>query len=269
MSYIRTDHLYKTFTVREKRRKGHIFREKRTVDALRDLSFQVEKGELIGCIGPNGAGKSTLLDLLLRWKTPTSGTIRLDGRPLDAYTRTDLGRAVSLVPQGETSRFAFTLREYVLFGRAPRVAALAMPSARDEAAAESALRGTGLLPLADREVPTLSGGERQLLLLARAIAQETPVMLLDEPTSALDPANSARVARILRDLHDRGTTLLWTTHDSSFAAAHATHAVLLRAGRILAAGPASTTLTADALTALYSTPLRTFRHDGRLLVYAP
>lgn len=237
--------------------------------ALDSVTFDLPRGASLALLGPNGAGKSTLLDLLLRWKTPTSGTIHLDGRPLDSYARADLGRAVSLVPQGETSRFAFTLREYVLFGRAPHVAALAMPSARDEAAAESALRATGLLPLADREVPTLSGGERQLLLLARAIAQETPLMLLDEPTSALDPANAARVARILRDLHDRGTTLLWTTHDPSFAAAHATHAVLLRAGRILAAGPAADTLSADTLTTLYSTPLRTLLHAGRLLVYAP
>ena len=235
--------------------------------ALDSVTFDLPRGASLALLGPNGAGKTTLMDLLLRWKTPTSGTIHLDGRPLDSYSRVALGHAVSLVPQGETSQFAFTLREYVLFGRAPHVAALAMPSADDEAAADDALRDTGLLPLADRDVSTLSGGEHQLLLLARAMAQQTPLMLLDEPTSALDPANTARVAHILRTLHDRGTTLLWTTHDPSLAASEATHVALLRSGRLLASGPTLPTLTAESLTSLYNTPLRTLRHDGRLLVY--
>ncbi len=235
--------------------------------ALDGVTFDLPRGASLALLGPNGAGKTTLMDLLLRWKTPTSGTIDLAGRPLSAYARADLGRAVSLVPQGETARFAFTLREYVLFGRAPHVAALAMPTAEDESAAAAALRDTGLDGLADRDVSTLSGGEHQLLLLARAMAQRTPLMLLDEPTSALDPANTARVAHILRALRDRGTTLLWTTHDPSLAAAEATHVALLRSGRLLASGPTLATLTAETLTALYSTPLRTLRHSGRLLVY--
>lgn len=237
--------------------------------AVDGVTFDLPRGAAMALLGPNGAGKSTLLDLFLRWKTPSSGRIELAGRPLETFSRAELGRTVSLVPQGETARFAFTLREYVLFGRAPHVAALAMPSPDDEAAADAALRDVGLAALADRDIGTLSGGERQLLLLARAMAQQTPLMLLDEPTSALDPANTARVARILRTLRERGTTLLWTTHDPAFAAAEATHAALLRAGRLLAVGAAETVLAADALTALYGTPLRTLRHDGHTLVYAP
>lgn len=237
--------------------------------AVDGVSFDLPRGASLALLGPNGAGKSTLLDLLLRWKAPSAGRIELAGRPLESCTRTELGRAVSLVPQGEVARFAFTLREYVLFGRAPHVAALAMPGPEDEEAADAALRDVGLDALAGRDVGTLSGGERQLLLLARAMAQRTPLMLLDEPTSALDPANTARVAGILRTLRGRGTTLLWTTHDPSFAAAEATHAALLRAGRLLAAGPAEAVLSADALTALYGTPLHTLRHAGRTLVYAP
>ena len=236
--------------------------------AVDDVTFEVPRGASLALLGPNGAGKSTLMDLLLRWKTPDAGRIELDGRPLEGYGRSELGRAVALVPQEEASRFAFTLREYVLSGRAPHVAALAMPSLRDEAEAEAALREVGLGELAGRSVGTLSGGEHQLLLLARAMAQRTPLMLLDEPTSALDPANTARVASILRTLHGNGTTLLWTTHDPSFAAAEATHAALLRQGRLLAVGPAERVLTAEALTGLYGTPLRTLRHDGRTIVYA-
>lgn len=237
--------------------------------AVDAVSFDLPRGASMALLGPNGAGKSTLMDLLLRWKAPATGRIELDGRSLEGYGRAELGRAVSLVPQEEASRFAFTLREYVLFGRAPHVAALAMPSADDEAEAEAALRDTGLWELADRDVGTLSGGERQLLLLARAMAQRTPLMLLDEPTSALDPANTARVAAILCSMHERGTTLLWTTHDPSFAAAQATHVALLRQGRLLAVGPAEHVLTAETLTELYGTPLRTLRHDGRTIVYAP
>ena len=150
-----------------------------TVDGV---TFDLPRGASMALLGPNGAGESTLLDLLLRWKTPAAGRIELAGRPLESYARTELGRAVSLVPQGEVARFAFTLREYVLFGRAPHVAALAMPGEEDERAAESALHDVGLAGLADRDVGTLSGGERQLLLLARAMAQRTPLMLLDEPT---------------------------------------------------------------------------------------
>ena len=237
--------------------------------AVDAVSFEVPRGSSMALLGPNGAGKSTLMDLLLRWKMPDAGNIELAGRPLESFTRAGLGRAVSLVPQEEVSRFAFTLREYVLFGRAPHVTALAMPSARDEAEAESALREVGLGALADRGVGTLSGGERQLLLLARAIAQRTPLMLLDEPTSALDPANAARVASILETLHGNGTTLLWTTHDPSFAAAHATHVALLRKGRLLSVGPSARVLTAETLTDLYGTPLRVLRHEGRTIVYAP
>lgn len=235
--------------------------------AIDHLTLSLPRGARMALLGPNGAGKSTLMDLALRWKIPASGHIELAGRPLEAHTRAERGCALSLVPQDETSQFPFTLREFVLFGRAPHIAALAMPSADDEAATSAALRDTGLESLAHRSVGTLSGGERQLLLLARAMAQQTPLMLLDEPTSALDPANTAKVEHILRTLQSRGTTLLFTTHDPSLAARLSTHAALLKAGRLLSSGSSDAVLTAEALTALYDTPLRTLRHDGQTLVY--
>lgn len=235
--------------------------------ALEAFNLKIPQGCSMALLGPNGAGKSTLMDILLTWKAPMQGDVLLFGKPLESYRRKEIGRMVSLVPQDENSNFAFTVLDYILFGRAPYLGDMAQPRAEDIDIAGDALRQVGLTAFSSRPVTSLSGGEHQLLLLARAIAQRPKLMLLDEPTSALDPANTARVLKILGELHEQGMTLFFTTHDPSMAAEAATHVAMLKAGRLLAAGPLTETMTPELLTLLYDTPMATLSHDGKMLVY--
>lgn len=235
--------------------------------ALDHITLDIPVGVSMALLGPNGAGKSTLMDILLHWKKAPTGAVTLFGADIATHTHRDISLHVSLVPQEEQSQFAFSVLDYVLFGRAPYLGYLSLPTPEDLSIARGALHQTGILHLEHRSVIGLSGGEHQLLLLARAIAQQTPVMLLDEPTSALDPANTARVLSILRNLHARGTTLLFTTHDPSLAAELATHVAMLKNGRLLATGTESDILNAEKLTALYDTPIHTVQHENQKLVF--
>lgn len=234
--------------------------------AIRDLNLCIPEGLTTALLGPNGAGKSTLMDLLLRWRACDVGSIALFGKDLDSYPRKELGRTVSLVPQEEGSRFSFSVLEYVLLGRSPYVHELAGPSHSDVAIAMEAIETAGIQKIASRSVTTLSGGEHQLLLLARALAQQPRVLLLDEPTSSLDPGNTARVISILKHLSAQGITLFFTTHDPSVAAECAHHAAMLHQGNLLFSGPTEKALAPDLLTTLYGTPMETYRSGGRVLV---
>ncbi len=234
--------------------------------AIDHLSLSIPEGRTTALLGPNGAGKSTLMDILLRWKKPDSGTVLLFGKPLEQYSKIELGQSVALVPQEESSRFAFNVLEYVLFGRSPYLHQLATPSAEDIKLSIEAIREVGLGQCVNRSVTTLSGGEYQLLLLARALAQGARLLLLDEPTSSLDPGNTAMVVRILKKLASRGITLFFTTHDPSIAAELAQHVAMLRDSTLLYSGETAEALTPELLSELYHTPMQTFTHAGRLLV---
>jgi iron complex transport system ATP-binding protein len=260
---------------------------------LRDLSLDVPEGAVTAILGPNGSGKTTLLRLLLGILRPESGEIRIDGRPLwpvrpgprpvegrarperserfgqagtTPYSRTERARLVGLVPQEEHIPFDFSVLEYVLMGRAPYLSPLDMPGEDDYRQAAEALRRVGLAELQDRPLPTLSGGERQLAAVARALAQQTRILLLDEPAAHLDLSNQGRLLAIMRGLAAAGATLVLTTHDPNLAAAIAGHAVLMRAGQVLASGPAADVLTAELLSATYSTPVTVHQVDGRRII---
>lgn len=234
--------------------------------AVLDLSLDIQEGQTTVLLGPNGAGKSTLMDLLLRWRRPETGSITLFGNHLDSYSKRKLGQTVSLVPQEEGSRFSFTVLEYVLFGRSPYLHELASPTKGDIKIAYESIRQVGIESIAHRSITTLSGGEHQLLLLARALAQQPRVLLLDEPTSSLDPGNTARVVRILRHLSQQGITLFFTTHDPSVAAECAHQVAMISKSSLLFSGSVEEGLTSDILSELYDTPMRTFHHDGKLVV---
>lgn len=238
----------------------------RTHAAVNNLDLCIPQGKTTVLLGPNGAGKSTLMDILLRWKKPDSGTVTLFEQPLASYPRKALGRTVSLVPQEEGSRFSFSVIEYVLFGRSPYLHELASPTRDDIKIAHDAIGLVGLGELAHRPVTTLSGGEHQLLLLARALAQQPQVLLLDEPTSSLDPGNTARVVKLLKQLASQGITLFFTTHDPDVAAECAHHVAMMKQGGMLYSGPAETALTSSWLTELYGTPMETFLHGERVVV---
>ena len=238
-------------------------------DAVRDLTLSIPDGAITAILGPNGSGKTTLLRLLLGVLRPRRGTIRVVGRPQDGYTRRELSQLIGLVPQDEHIPFDFSILEYVLLGRAPYLGPLATPGEADTRLALDALRAAGLEGMHARPLPNLSGGERQLVVLARALAQQPRILLLDEPTAHLDLGNQGRLLEIMRDLAAGGKTVVLTTHDPNLAAAVAGTAILMRSGQVLDAGPVASVLTAENLSATYDVPVQVLEVDGRRVVLLP
>ena len=238
-------------------------------DVLQDLTIGIPGGAIAAILGPNGSGKTTLLRLMLGVLRPRQGTIEVAGRPQESYSRRELSQLVGLVPQDEHIPFDFSILEYVLLGRAPYLGPLAMPGAQDTRLALDALRAAGLEGMHDRPLPNLSGGERQLVVLARALAQQPRILLMDEPTAHLDLGNQGRLLEIVRELAAGGTTVVLTTHDPNLAAAVAGMAILMRSGQVLDAGPVSSVLTAANLSMVYGVPVRVVEVEGRRVVLLP
>ncbi len=230
---------------------------------LRALSLEIEPGTVTAILGPNGAGKTTLLHLALGWLAPQNGLVRLNGQPLSHYSRRELGQWIALVPQSERIPFEYSITEYVLLGRAPYLAPLDMPGAEDCQISERVIEQVGLGHMNRRAITTLSGGERQLALVARALAQQPRLLLLDEPTSHLDLANKARLIKLMQELAARGVTMLLTTHEPDVAAAIATHLVLMRDGQVYQTGRLPEVFTAEHLSATYGVPVSVTQVDGR------
>lgn len=224
---------------------------------LRGVSFDVEAGRSVAILGPNGVGKTTLLRIALGWLTPQDGRVLVSGTPVTDYHRRDLGKLMALVPQDEHLPFDYTLTEYVLLGRTPHFGAMDLPGDYDRNVATQALETVGLSAIAGRSVAVLSAGERQLLLLARAMAQAPRSMLLDEPSSHLDIGNKSRVFGLLRTLRDEGTGLLFTTHDPQFALNLADRVVVLKEGHVVAIGTPEDTITSEILSLTYAAPVET------------
>lgn len=231
-------------------------------DTLNGLTIEVPAGTTTAILGPNGAGKTTLLHVLLGLLCPGSGEVSIAGRLQSDWSRREASRLVAMVPQNEHIPFDFTVLEYVLMGRSPHIAMLGMPAPADYDIAVESLEALGLWHLWHRPVPELSGGERQLVTLARALAQQAPVLLLDEPTAHLDLANRMRLLKLIRLLASRGSAVLFTTHDPGAAAPVADQVVLLRAGSVLAAGPTHEMLTSEHLSAAYGVPVRVAQVEG-------
>jgi iron complex transport system ATP-binding protein len=233
---------------------------------LNDLSLEIPAGTITAILGPNGAGKTTLLHVMLGLLSPHAGQVNIARRPLASYTRRDLSRLIALVPQAEHIPFDFSVLEYVLLGRSPYLGMLDMPREEDYRVALDALETLSLSPLAHRPVTELSGGERQMVMLARTLAQQSRILLLDEPTSHLDLSNKGRLLRVLRQLADRGVTVVFTTHDPEAAISIAQYLILMREGRTLASGLLKEVLTTDHLIATYGTPVRLVHVEDRPVV---
>jgi iron complex transport system ATP-binding protein len=230
-----------------------------------NLSLEIPAGSTTAILGPNGAGKSTLLHLILGILTPASGLILLGQRPRQQYARRELGRLIGLVAQDETIPFNFTVLEYVLLGRAPYLQILQTPGAEDVRVARRALAAVGMETMAERSVQTLSGGERQLVMIGRALAQQPRILLLDEPTSHLDLSNKGRVLQLVRRLADDGVTVVLTTHEPNLTAV-ADHLILMRHGQTLAAGPMGAVFTSANLSQTYDVPVTVAQVDGHRVV---
>lgn len=221
------------------------------------IDLDVGAGERLAILGPNGAGKSTLLRLLAGTLSPDAGQILLDGIDLASMRGADRARRLAFVPQETRVAFDFTVLEIVLMGRSPRLGLLGIEGAKDLEVARRALAFTGAEALADRPISQLSSGERQRVLLARALAQEPDTILLDEPTAFLDLGHQVRIHRLLAGLHrERGTTVVFVSHDLNLAARYTDRIILLAGGRILQDGPPAQVLSPDALRAAYGVEVR-------------
>lgn len=233
---------------------------------LADLNLVVEAGETTAILGPNGAGKTTLLYLALGWLKPDSGHILLNGRPLATHSRRELGQWMGLVPQNEHIAFEYSVLEYALLGRTPYLHPLEIPGEADYQQTIKALERVGMLDRAEKLVLKLSGGERQLVLLARTLAQQPRLILMDEPTAHLDLGNKKRLLDLIRVLTQEGVSIVLTTHEPDFAAAAATNLVLMSEGRVLEAGPLEQVFTSENIARLYRAPIRVIDLEGQKLV---
>jgi len=224
---------------------------------LEGLSVVLSPGRFYGLVGPNGCGKTTLLDLLVGRRRPGAGRIRFQGRDLGRYARADLARRIALAPQEYDLNFPFSVREIALMGRHPFIPRFGSPSSRDEELVDRALAELDLTGLADQPVTQLSGGEKKRVVLARALAQDTPVLILDEPTANLDIGHALGILGLVaRRVRREGRSAVGVLHDLNLAAAFCDELVFVRSGRILAAGPTGRVLTGENIAQVFKVEAR-------------
>ena len=230
---------------------------------LRDINLSVPRGSLTGLLGPNGCGKTTLLKLLSGVLPPEHGMVAFDGRALRQIARRELARHIAVVPQETHPAFDYTAVEMVLMGRHPHLGLFQLEGPHDLAVAYDAMAATGTADLAERSYMTLSGGEKQRVVIAGALAQSPDLLLLDEPTASLDLGYQLEVASLLSRLNrEREVTMVLATHDLNLAAGLCDTLVLLRGGRVLAQGPTREVLTAPMIAQLYDVDADVRYHEG-------
>jgi iron complex transport system ATP-binding protein len=240
--------------------------------ALRGVTLSIEPDAIVGILGPNGSGKTTLLRVMAGTRAPQRGGASLDGTPLAAIARHELARRIAVVPQETHLAFDYTVLEVAMMGRYPHLAAFEIEGPRDIAAVEDALAATGTLAMKDRPFASLSGGEKQRVVIAAALAQigagERSFLLLDEPTASLDLGYQLDIVALLRELHGaRRAGVVISTHDIALAATLCRTLVLLRDGQLVAQGPVDDVLTPENLRRVYGVDAEISRHpSGQRLV---
>jgi iron complex transport system ATP-binding protein len=235
----------------------------------RGLDVALATGQVLALLGPNGGGKTTLLKTLLGLLAPQSGEVRLGDRTLASLTSRERARLIAYVPQFHVATFAFTVEAVVLMGRTAHGNLFSRPSSADRAIAARVLERFGIAHLRERPYTMISGGERQLVLLARALAQEPQFVVLDEPTASLDFGNQGKVLREIRALAASGHGVLFTTHDPNHAMRAADRAYLLRDGARVGEGATGLILNKAQLEQLYGTSIETVKDSTGRTAFLP
>jgi len=219
---------------------------------IRQLSLILEPGKFYGLIGPNGCGKSTLLDILIRVKKPTSGNINLDEKPLDGYSKRVLSKAIALVPQNFYINFPFTAAEVVMMGRYPHIPRFAKATVEDIGLIKNIMKRTGTEQFKNRFISELSGGERQRVVIARALAQDTPFLFLDEATSNLDINHALSLLNLAKEGTEKSNkTVVSVMQDINLAALFCDEFVFMKEGQVVMSGPVRETLKDETLKGVF------------------
>lgn len=239
-------------------------------DVLRGVSFAAEYGEFLSVLGPNGVGKSTLFKCMLGLLTPTEGETRIDGKPIREMSAPELARSIAYIPQSHNPVFNFSVLDMVLMGTTAQVGAFSAPSKEQIERAQQALERLGIAHLRDRGYGNVSGGERQMTLIARAIAQRARILVMDEPSASLDFGNRIRLMQTMRTLAADGYAVIQSTHDPDQAFLYSDKVLALYGGRVLAWGRPEETVTDEVISTLYGLDVRVYSlHGGSVRVCLP
>jgi iron complex transport system ATP-binding protein len=236
-------------------------------EILKGISFRIESGNVTVLLGPNGSGKTTLFQCIAGLWRHNSGRILLNGADIGSLPPEKRAKTLAVVPQEHDPPFPYSVLDVVLMGRASHVSLFSTPSKEDYRKTKEAMEMIGIDHLAERPYTKISGGERQLVLVARALAQEAPLLLLDEPTSHLDFRNQIMILKKIRDIvKHKGLTALVTLHDPNHAALFSDHIVMLNAGKALADGPPNEIISQESLKALYGVDVDIIAHNGSSII---
>lgn len=236
---------------------------------LNEVNLTVSPGEIVALLGPNGSGKTTLLKIMLGFLQPGSGSVSFEGRPLSAVPAKLLARRIAYVPQVHREAFSYSVADVVLMGRMPYHDFFSAFTENDRKIARTAMARLQIAHLADHPYTEVSGGERQLALIARSLAQGADIFIMDEPVNGLDYGNQLRLLKGIRNLAKEGLTFVMTTHFPDHALMTADRAVLLRQGEIMAEGPPEAAITRDSLFALYRIEVEVVQVNGSGRVCLP
>lgn len=235
-------------------------------EVLSDVSFTADGGRLLAVLGPNGVGKTTLFRCILGLQRQYRGSILVDGVEARRLPARQLARRIAYIPQAQTQAFAYTALSMVLMGTTHASPTLSMPGKRETDVAMAALERLGIARLADESFARLSGGERQLVLIARALAQRAGILLMDEPTASLDYGNQAHALSIARELADDGYAVVLSTHNPQHALWYADRALALSGGRVAAFGPPRDVLSAPMIESLYHVRVSMLETEAGLFI---
>ena len=231
-------------------------------DILRGVSLEVEPNEFVGIIGPNGSGKSTLLKCIYRVLKPQAGIVNLDGTDIRELSYKKSAQSIAVLAQHNYYNFEFSVQDVVLMGRSPHKRAMERDNAQDYAIVAQALETVGMADMAKRSFSTLSGGEQQRVILARALAQQTPCLILDEPTNHLDITYQLELMDIVQGL---GRTVVAAIHDLNIAAMYCTRLFVMEKGQLVASGTPEEVLTPELIRQVYGVKAKVFRDEAGIL----